>query len=114
VGVEKILLNHPNFIVGAEADLCARWSRRGIYVEHSLCMYDEASSFHQWDIDVLVDYIRAVGVEHTVLSSDLGQTNQPLPVESYGRIVVRLGKEGFSDDELRRMVGGNAADLLGL
>lgn len=113
-GVGRILINHPNFITGATPDLCREWAALGAYVEHSLCMYDDRSTFYHWPVTVLLEYIRAVGPERTVLSSDLGQTNNPLPVESYQRVVGMLLQEGVGPEDIRRMVGTNAAGLLGL
>ncbi len=47
-------------------------------------------------------------------SSDLGQVNNPTPVTGF-RAVVRLCIDlGYDDDTIRRLVGGNAARLVGL
>jgi predicted metal-dependent TIM-barrel fold hydrolase len=78
-------------------------------------MYDEDSTFFQdWPTAHLVDWIRAVGPERTVLSSDLGQENNPLPVEAYRKICGRLLATGVPEAEVRMMVADNAARVLGL
>jgi predicted metal-dependent TIM-barrel fold hydrolase len=78
-------------------------------------MYDEDSTFFQdWGIAHLVEWIRAVGPERTVLSSDLGQENNPLPVESYRKICGRLLAAGVPEREVRMLVADNPARLLGL
>ena len=58
--------------------------------------------------------IRAVGPEHCVLSNDLGQAGNPLPVEGLQSFLDGLTAEGFSAQELRRMAVENPARLLGL
>jgi hypothetical protein len=113
-GVERIVVNHPNFVVGAGPEICAGWADLGVTIEHSLCMYDDRSTFYHWGVDVLVDYIKACGVGHTILGSDLGQKENPLPVESYQRILRLLLDAGVGEKELRRIVADNPAWLLRL
>lgn len=114
IGIERMLVNHPNFIVGATIDDARRWIDLGAKVEHSLCLYDERSTFHSWDLDTLVEWIEAIGPEHSTLGSDLGQMNNPLPTESFQLIAGRLLERGMADADVERMVGGNPADLLGV
>lgn len=113
-GVRRVLVNHPNYVIGASPQVCAEWAELGAYMEHSLCMYDPRSTFYHWPIEVLLEYIAAVGPERTVLSSDLGQKNNPLPVESYAYVVRQLLDAGVSADEVRLMVGKTASELSGL
>jgi hypothetical protein len=114
MGLRRVLVNHPNFVIGATPGQCAEWAQLGAYFEHSLCMYDERSTFFHWKVDVLLDYVKAVGVERTLLGSDLGQANNPLPIESYEKIVRALLEEGVSGEDIRRMVGGTAREVAGL
>jgi hypothetical protein len=114
LGVRRLLVNHPNFIVEASPAQVARMVELGAYVEHASCMYDDESRFKSFDLPELVEWIKAVGPERTTLASDLGQTDNPLPAESLVRIVEALHAEGFNDAELRRMTSGNPARLIGL
>jgi hypothetical protein len=114
VGVQRMLVNHPNFVIEASHEDARRWVELGAYVEHSLCMYDEESSFHNWDLDTMVAWIEAVGPERSTLGSDLGQMNNPLPTDSFRKIVGRLLERGTSEDTVRRMVATNPAELLGV
>jgi uncharacterized protein DUF6282 len=114
VGVEKLLVNHPNFVVEASFEDARRWVGLGAYIEHSLCMYDEESSFYHWEIDTLVEWIEAVGPERSTLGSDLGQMNNPLPTDSFRKIVAMLLDRGLGEEAVRRMVRDNPSELLGL
>jgi hypothetical protein len=114
VGVERMLVNHPNFVIEASYEDAQRWVSLGAYIEHSLCMYDEESSFYHWDLDTLVGWVEAVGPERSILGSDLGQMNNPLPTDSFRKIVGKLLDRGTSEDAVRRMVADNPARLLGL
>jgi len=58
--------------------------------------------------------IRGIGVEHAILSSDLGQVKNPLPIEGWKLYLQGMKKEGFSDAELATMTKLNPATLLGI
>jgi hypothetical protein len=114
VGVQRMLVNHPNFVIEATYEQARHWIELGAYVEHSLCMYDEESAFHNWDLDTLVGWIEAIGPERSILASDLGQMNNPLPTDSFRKITQRLLDRGTPQDHIRTMVSRNPAALLGL
>jgi len=111
-GVRRLLVNHPNFVIEASYEDARRWVALGATIEHSLCMYDEASTFHHWDVETLVAWIEAVGAEHSTLGSDLGQMSNPLPTEAFRKIVSRLLDRGMPEQEVRRMVRDNPRRLL--
>jgi hypothetical protein len=111
-GVTKLLVNHPNFVVEATHEQGKRFVELGAVIEHSLCMYDDRSSFYNWDIDVLLGWIRAVGADRSTLGSDLGQMKNPLPSEAFTNIVGQLLEAGLSEGELESMVRRNPARLL--
>jgi hypothetical protein len=114
LGVRRMLVNHPNFIVEATTAQVARLVELGAYVEHASCMYDEHSRFRNFELPELVRWIKQVGPERTTLCSDLGQEGNPLPATSLGDIVDALHDEGFADAELRQMLADNPARLVGL
>jgi hypothetical protein len=113
-GVRRMIVNHPNFVIEASKDEVRRMAELGALIEHSLCMYDEESSFHNWEIDTLVDWIRWVGPERSSLGSDLGQAGNPFPADSFRKICTRLLEAGMTEREVRLLVADNPARLLGL
>lgn len=115
-GVRRMLINHPNFVIDATRDEVRQMLEMGAYVEHSLCMYEEGSTFHQdWgEIDHLVDWIRFVGPERSLLGSDLGQQDNPLPGDAFRRICRRLLDAGLTEREVRQVVAENGAELLNI
>jgi hypothetical protein len=113
-GVGRMILNHPNFVIEASKEEVMKMADLGALVEHSLCMYDEESTFYHWQIDVLLDWVRTVGPERSSLGSDLGQENNPLPVDSFRKICGRLLEAGLREHEVRMLVAENPARLLGL
>jgi hypothetical protein len=113
-GIRRMLVNHPNFVIEASYDDARHWVELGAFIEHSLCMYDEASSFYHWDLETLLKWIEAVGAEHSTLGSDLGQDGNPLPTESFRKIVRGLLDRGMPERDVRRMVSDNPRGLLGV
>jgi hypothetical protein len=111
-GVRRMLVNHPNFVIEASYDDARRWVELGAVIEHSLCMYDEQSSFYHWDLDTLTKWIEAVGAERSTLGSDLGQDGNPLPTDSFRKIVGALLERGMPERDVRRMVADNPRRLL--
>ncbi len=58
--------------------------------------------------------IRAVGVEHCILSSDMGQPSNPLHPDGLELLFTGLQKEGLTKKEIDQMSMVNPARLLGL
>jgi Family of unknown function (DUF6282) len=113
-GIRRLLVNHPNFVVEATHEQGRRFVELGAVIEHSLCMYDDRSSFYNWDIDVLLGWIGAVGADRSTLGSDLGQMKNPLPSEAFTNIVGQLLDAGLGEAEVEAMVRRNPARLLDL
>ena len=113
-GVERLMLPHPDFIVDdSDADIQFAVDH-GAFIEHELAMYHPKVEAPQWPIERLVDWIRKVGPEHTVIDSDLGQKVNPLPVDGYITVIGALLEHGISATDIRTMICNNTAYLLGL
>jgi hypothetical protein len=111
-GVRRMLVNHPNFVIEATYDDARHWVSLGALIEHSLCMYDDDSAFYHWDLETLLKWIEAVGAEHSTLGSDLGQMANPLPTDSFRKIVTGLLDRGMPERDVRGMVADNPRQLL--
>ena len=115
-GVKRMMLTHPEEIVDASLNDVAGIAAMGAYVEHSLCMFIEGSKFQHADKDDLKKHIDAAGVGQTVFASDLGQVGKGAfhPIEGFRRAIKMCIDHGYSDDDIRKMVGLNAAKIIGL
>jgi microsomal dipeptidase-like Zn-dependent dipeptidase len=87
-------------------------TRLGAFIEFTRGPGAEADA--QTRIDRIAEQIRQVGVEHAVLTSDLGQAGSPLPADGLASFMEGLRKRGFNNQELDRMAKENPARLLGL
>ena len=112
-GVKKLLVNHPSYIVNCTDDDMRALVGLGAYMEHSICMFVEGNAKHHTPQD-LAHYIEVAGPERTVLSSDLGLRGSPRPIEGYRQIVALLLDLQVPTNQIRTMIGGNAATLLNL
>ena len=66
-------------------------SRLGAFIE--FCGGTLATPAAQAKVDRIADDIRKVGVEHAILSSDLGQAGNPLPADGFATLHRRAAKE---------------------
>lgn len=112
-GIERMVVSHPDFVIGAEPETCREFTRMGAYIEHEMHMYDPGAAM-KWDVKQLYRWIEEVGPEHTVLASDLGQSTLPTPVDAFLRVAEALLDLGLPERDLQRMVRDNPAFLLSL
>jgi len=114
LGVRRLLVNHPNFIVNANRTQVRKMVELGAYVEHASCHYDARSRYFNFTMETLARWIRAIGPERSVLASDLGQADNPLPAESLVTVGRLLRSSGFTTRELRALTVHNPSSVLGV
>ena len=112
-GVKRLLLNHPTYVNEASFQDIAHLASMGVKMEHSVCMFIP-STFKLFDAEHLKQVIDAAGVENSLLGSDLGQTNNPTPVEGFRQIIGMLLDLGYSEEDIRKLVSTNARELVGV
>lgn len=113
-GVERLIFTHPEDIVGGTYEDTRALADMGAYVEHSLGFFIEGSRFRTRTNAELQAYIDCVGPERTILCSDLGQMGTLSPLMGMRRGVATCLALGYSDAQIRAMVAGNAAAVIGL
>ena len=105
-GVERIVVSHPSFVIGASPERTKAWVAQGAKIEQCYAVA------RKLDPAELAAYLDAVGPDNTIISSDFGQKKNPLPVTGFRRIARSLLDAGRKPDEVRKLVGGNAAQLI--
>jgi hypothetical protein len=113
-GVNRLLCNHPTYVVDATLDDIRQLVGMGVYVEHSMCMFVPGSKFKFYDPPALHGMIEAGTVERTILGSDLGQVGNPRLVDGFRSVVQTCLDLGYGEGAVRKMVSTNAAQLIGL
>ncbi|GAA0935086.1 DUF6282 family protein [Pseudonocardia zijingensis] len=112
-GVRRMVMSHPNHVVGASPANCLELVELGAYIEHEAGAFDPQGGI-KWDPAVLHEWIDAVGAAHTVIASDLGQRGRPMPVDGLTRVCATLLERGVPAADVRTMTGANPAFLLGV
>jgi hypothetical protein len=109
-GVRCVVVTHPEFTSQRlPVDVQRRLAERGALLER--CFTTAHTGKITWRR--LLDNIRAVGPEHSVLSSDLGQPFNP-PVEDGLAIMAdTLLEDGFSEKEIQVMAVANSRRVAG-
>ncbi|BBG05318.1 MULTISPECIES: DUF6282 family protein [Pseudonocardia] len=114
LGVSRMVLSHPNFVIGSDPQQCREFTALGAYIEHETAMYDPEVAQAKGGPEQLMEWISAIGPEHTVLASDLGQHGRPMPVDSFIRVGGALLDLGLPEKDLGMIVRDNPSYLLGL
>ena len=110
-GVAHIVVTHPefpcqNFSLEDQQALAGR----GCVIER--CLTTPFSGKTTWAH--VFDGVRAVGVEHTLFSSDCGNPDYPPVEDGLGLWADRLLESGFDDDEVRELIVGQSRRLVGV
>jgi hypothetical protein len=112
-GVKRKIVNHPMYgLHFTHDDIREIAETYDALIEQSACLYID-SRFNVFTPEELEADIRAAGVEHSSIGSDLGQVDNPTPVEGMRQAIKLCLALGFTDDEVRLMVRDNPAKLVG-
>ncbi len=65
-------------------------------------------------LPMYAEAIRALGADHCILSTDLGQYLNPTPADGFKELLLGLKRLGITDAQLDSMARKNPARLLGL
>jgi hypothetical protein len=109
-GITQIVITHPEFPAQSLTieDQIAL-ARGGALLER--CMTTPHTGKIAWS--EWIEHIRAIGPEHSVLSTDLGQIFNPPVEDGMGIMVDRLLAAGFDDEEVRTMAVTNTRRVAG-
>ena len=115
VGVKRILVNHPQFHIGASYEQMTKWAKLGAYIEMNVCVFTSGSKLGSLDDQVIADVLKAVPLEQMILDSDMGQNGNGSPVEGMYRFIrLLMDKFGLSEEDINLIAKTNPAKLLGV
>jgi len=112
-GVQKMLVNHPSYVIGCSDEDIRGLVALGAYIEHSICMFIPGRA-KQHETEDLIHMMEVAGVDRTVLGSDLGLTQAPKPVDGYRMIVSDLLDHQVPKADIKKIISANASALLNL
>lgn len=113
--IQKMIVNHPHFLIGASMEDIGRWAELGAYIELNSGVFTEVSSTGVVPHSVIRDILNVVPVEKIVVDSDFGQMKNGDPVVHHAQFLdVLLDEIGLSEAQVSRMAKETPAALLGI
>ncbi|GLI02898.1 DUF6282 family protein [Phytohabitans aurantiacus] len=108
-GVRRIIVTHPEF-TSQQLDVATQrhLAERGALLER--CFTTPYTGKVSWEL--VFEHIRAVGPEHSILSSDLGQPFNPPVEDGLALLADRLLEAGFTADEVHTMAVTNSRRVI--
>jgi hypothetical protein len=109
-GVRHVIVTHPEFPqqnLGVADQLAL--ARQGAFLER--CFSTPFAGYCEWTR--MVDNIRAAGAETTVVTTDLGQPDNPPVEDGLALMADALHAAGFTDQEITTMIVSNSRLLAG-
>lgn len=115
-GVTRIMINHPEHRVVAMTIAQQRELRREFPVVFERCYAQPGEKKGQYvsNAETNLRAIEALGVESTVLASDVGQVENPSWAECWEQMFEFYTQRGMGAADLRQMTADTPARLLGL
>ena len=115
LGIPRILVNHPHYMIGATIEDMAAWSRLGAFIELNATVFVPESRFCTNDISECRQIIDAVGLEKIVLDSDYGQNKNGSPVAGLKKFIEMLKETcGLDEAAVKQVSEDNPSWLLSL
>lgn len=115
LGVKRILVNHPQFHIGATYEQMTKWAGMGAYIEMNVCVFKCGSKLGSLENEVVGEMLKAVPLEQMILDSDMGQKGNGSPVEGMYRFIrVLMDDFGLSGEDIDLIAKKNPAKLLGI
>jgi hypothetical protein len=112
-GVRRMVVTHAmNPPIGMSVPQMQEATKLGAFIE--FVGSSPVSADARTRYDGFADAIRKIGPAFCILSSDLGQMGNPLPVDGFGAFLVALRERGFTQQDIDRMSKENPAKVLGL
>ncbi len=112
-GVRRILITHPELpVVAVPLEVQLELRGEGLYFERCFLGTLSHSRFGSYPLEMVVDAIRQVGVESTVMATDLGQSANMLPAEGMRQFIKELLEHAFTEAQIEHMARQNPTGLL--
>ena len=111
-GIGRVVVTHPMpRLIGMSTEQQKEAASLGAFLEYPFNTTLPGGSI---EFEDLVKTLRAVGVEHAILSSDLGQVLNPIHTDGLLAYIEQLKEHGFTDVEIELMTKRNPAIFLGI
>jgi len=114
MGVQKIMVNHPFYLIKASVDQIVEWAELGAYIELNACVFPP-SKYGVTPYDIVKEILERISVHQLLIDSDFGQAGNGSPVQGILTFVNNLMKDlHVSKEDINIMLKENPAKLLEL
>ena len=104
LGVKKICVNHPHFLVNASYEQMEEWASLGAYIELNAAVFSSIAKSGKCADKVAGEILRRIPKEKIVLDSDLGQTVNVDPVTGMLQFINLIADQfGVTEEEINLM-----------
>lgn len=111
-GVRRVVVTHALYRnARMPLEMQKKLAARGAYIEHCWVHMYPSPGKVAVKLEEIVECIRAVGPERTILSTDTGQIRNPLPVDAMADFLDQMSGS-FSKSDLLLMASKNPAFIL--
>ncbi|MCP8310915.1 MAG: DUF6282 family protein, partial [Candidatus Methylarchaceae archaeon HK01M] len=101
-GVQKIIVTHPDFeVVNMPIEDQKKLARMGAFIERTILPI--TPSWNTLTVKELIERFKEIRPETTVISTDLGQINNPTPIEGYRLFIQILLENGLPAEDIKKM-----------
>ncbi|HEY9533927.1 MAG TPA: DUF6282 family protein [Mucilaginibacter sp.] len=116
-GIKKIIVTHA-MLLGATVDQMKRMADMGAIIEFCWQSYLAKKGGEnlgdQKAVTKCVKAIQAIGAQHCIIDSDLGQPGNPLHPDGMRAYILALKAKGLTEHDIDLVARKNPAKLLGL
>ena len=118
-GVNRIIVPSSHY----ENDIVEEIAKKNCFTEFSFFFVSNATEVglthideekhkaQAVDIEKMKDLIKVSGVDNTILSGDCGVSILPIPVKGFAEFLLKIKNQGFSDNEIKKMISVNPTKL---
>lgn len=115
LGMKRILVNHPFYMIGAGIEDMKRWVALGATIELNATVFVKDSNYCATSVETAAEILREIGADHVVVDSDYGQLGNGAVSDGLVKFIQMLIEDcGASEADIIKMTQENPAKLLGL
>lgn len=115
LGVKRILVNHPFYMIGADLAHMKKWAELGAYIELNATVFVPESKFCSTPMDTAREILKEIPADRLVVDSDYGQLGNGSVSGGLLHFMNMLRDEcGVTEEQMELMTKTNPARLLGL
>ena len=115
LGVKKICVNHPHFLVNATYEQMREWADMGAYIELNAAVFSTIAKSGTCPDEMAGKILETIPTEKIVLDSDLGQKVNVDPITGMLQFINLIADQfGVTEEQINLMGKETPSYLLGL